>query len=118
MEALPQTKVRAVGVCNYSVRYLQELLSHAQITPAVNQIENHPALPQNDIIALCKKKGILVTAYSPLGGKGSPLTEDQTVAAIAKKYGKPSSTILLSFHSMFKMSFISLAFLLSRVKGG
>ena len=42
---LASGKVKAIGVCNYSVKFLEQLLDHATVTPAVNQIENHPSLP-------------------------------------------------------------------------
>src|ERR1700728_2596397 len=74
MEKLLATgKVKAIGVANYSAKYLNELLPRATIVPAVNQIENHPLLPQYDVSDYCKAKGILITAYSPLGSSGSPL---------------------------------------------
>src|SRR6266404_5354126 len=65
MEKLLTTgKVKAIGVCNYSKRYLEELLPQVSVIPAVNQIENHPALPQQEIVDFCKEKGIHITAYS------------------------------------------------------
>lgn len=99
MEALLSTgKTRAIGVCNYSVRYLTELLQSAQIPPAVNQIENHPYLPQDDIVGFCREKGIHITAYSPLGSTGSPLMSDAGVVAVAGKHGVEPGTVLLSWH--------------------
>lgn len=107
MEALiPTGKARAVGVSNYSVRYLEELLKVAKIVPAVNQIENHPALPQNDIYKLCKANGIRLMAYSPLGSTGGPLFEEEKVKTVAKKHGVEPAAVLLSWHSklLFFMS--------------
>jgi diketogulonate reductase-like aldo/keto reductase len=102
MEAVLKTcKARAIGVCNYSVRYLEELLQTATIIPAVNQIENHPSLPQDDIVEFCKSKGIHITAYSPLGSTGSPLMSNPTVLAIAEKHSVEPGTVLLSYHRMF-----------------
>src|ERR1700712_5719518 len=71
MEKLPQTgKTKAIGVANFSKSYLQNLLSRAEIQPAANQIENHPLLPQQEIVDFCKEHNIHVTAYSPLGSTG------------------------------------------------
>ena len=99
MEKLLQTgKVKAIGICNYSKRYLEELLPHVSITPAVNQIENHPSLPQQEIVDLCKSRGIHTTAYSPLGSSGSPLFKAEPVLAIAKKREVPVASVLLSYH--------------------
>ncbi|KAF7366654.1 Reductase-like protein [Mycena sanguinolenta] len=82
----------------YSKRYLEQLLPHATIVPAVNQIENHPALPQQEIVDLCKEKGIHIMAYSPLGSTGGPLMEAEPVKKIAEKHGVSPSTVLLSYH--------------------
>jgi glycerol 2-dehydrogenase (NADP+) len=71
----------------YSKRYLEQLLPHATIIPAVNQIENHPALPQQEIVDLCKQKGIHIMGYSPLGSTGSPLFTAEPVVKIAEKHG-------------------------------
>ncbi|KAH8691157.1 putative glycerol dehydrogenase [Talaromyces proteolyticus] len=99
MEALPATgKTRAVGVSNYSVEYLEQLLPHVTIVPAVNQIENHPQLAQQEIVEYCQAKGILIEAYSPLGSTGSPLLTAEPIVAIAKKKGVAPATVLLSWH--------------------
>jgi diketogulonate reductase-like aldo/keto reductase len=82
----------------YSKRYLEQLLPHATIIPAVNQIENHPALPQQEIVDLCKQKGIHIMGYSPLGSTGSPLFTAEPVVKIAEKHGVNPSTVLLSYH--------------------
>ncbi|KAK0633747.1 NADP-dependent oxidoreductase domain-containing protein [Immersiella caudata] len=99
MEALLSTgKTKAIGVSNYSKRYLEQLLPHATVIPAVNQIENHPALPQQEIVDLCKEKGIHIMAYSPLGSTGGPLFTAEPVVQIAEKHGVKPSTVLLSYH--------------------
>lgn len=101
MEALDKTKARAVGVSNYSPRYLEELLKVAKVVPAVNQIENHPALPQNDVVSLCRAKGIHIMAYSPLGSTGGPLFKEPVVLKVAEKHKVDPAAVLLSWHSKF-----------------
>ncbi|UNI22283.1 H/ACA snoRNP pseudouridylase subunit [Purpureocillium takamizusanense] len=99
MEALLSTgKVKAIGVCNYSKRYLEELLNHARVVPAINQIENHPSLPQQEIVDLCRARGIHVVAYSPLGSTGSPLFAAEPVVRVAERRGVGPGTVLLSYH--------------------
>jgi glycerol 2-dehydrogenase (NADP+) len=101
LEKLIQThpdKVKAIGVANYSVKYMEKLLAKATITPAVNQIENHPLLPQQEVVDFCKDKGIHVTAYSPLGSTGSPLFKDEGVLEVAKKHSVGPAAVLLSYH--------------------
>ena len=100
MEKLLATgKVKAIGVANYSVKYLEELLPSATIVPAVNQIENHPSLPQQDIVDFCKSKGIIITAYSPLGSTGAPMMTEGPIVEVAKKRGVTPACVLLSYHS-------------------
>ncbi|KAL2451922.1 D-galacturonate reductase [Exophiala dermatitidis] len=91
-------KTKAIGLCNYSKKFLEELLPHVDVVPAVNQIENHPLLPQQEIVDLCHEKGIHVTAYSPLGSTGSPLMQDLHVVKLAEQKGVSPGSILLSYH--------------------
>ncbi|KAK9115014.1 hypothetical protein Syun_021811 [Stephania yunnanensis] len=60
---------KSIGVSNFSSKKLTELLAHAKIIPAVNQVEMHSAMRQKNIREFCNKNGIHVSAYSPLGGK-------------------------------------------------
>jgi diketogulonate reductase-like aldo/keto reductase len=59
-------KARAIGVSNYTVRHLEELLARANEPPAVNQVELHPFLQQRELVELCRANGIVVEAYAPL----------------------------------------------------
>ncbi|CAK4027494.1 aldehyde reductase i [Lecanosticta acicola] len=88
MEKLLSTgKVKAIGVSNFNIRRLEDLLKKTTVVPAVNQIEAHPYLQQPDLLQYHKDKGILVQAYSPLGNNqtGEPKTvDDPKVHEIAK----------------------------------
>ncbi|KAL1648080.1 hypothetical protein SLS58_002407 [Diplodia intermedia] len=99
LEELPaKGKAKAIGVANFSVPFLEALLKEAKITPAANQIENHPYLPQQEIVDFCKSKGIHITAYSPFGSTGSPMFKEEGVQELAKKYNVGPGNILLSYH--------------------
>ena len=112
MEKLLGTgKVKAIGVANYSVRYLEELLPAISIVPAVNQLENHPFLPQQEAVDYCRDRAIHVTAYSPLGSSGSPLLSCPVVHKLATRKGVPTATILLSWHGAFPQPPLSSSFL-------
>nr|AFK35539.1 unknown [Medicago truncatula] len=68
MEALYDSgKARAIGVSNFSVKKLQDLLDVGRVPPAVNQVELHPQLQQPNLHTFCKSKGVHLSAYSPLG---------------------------------------------------
>ncbi|WOO78232.1 Glycerol 2-dehydrogenase (NADP(+)) [Vanrija pseudolonga] len=99
MEDLLRTgKVKAIGVANWSIPYLEELKKTWKVTPAVNQVELHPFLPQHALRRYCDELGILLQAYSPLGSTGAPLMADSEIAAIATKNGVAPATILISYH--------------------
>jgi diketogulonate reductase-like aldo/keto reductase len=86
-------RCRAIGVSNFMVRHLEDLLSHAKVPPAVNQIELHPWCQQRDVVAFCETHGITVVAYSPLT-KGMKL-RDPHLAAVAREAHRTPAQILL-----------------------
>ncbi|KAI9022069.1 NADP-dependent oxidoreductase domain-containing protein [Hyaloraphidium curvatum] len=93
--------VRHVGVSNFTVPQLQELLGVARIKPAANQVERHPYLPQPDLLRFCRENGIHVTAYSPLGVGMSAvpcLLADPVVAVVAKKHGCTPAQVLINWN--------------------
>ncbi|EAL86597.1 putative glycerol dehydrogenase (GCY1) [Aspergillus fumigatus Af293] len=91
-------KVKAIGVANWSIPYLEELKKKWTVVPAVNQVELHPFLPQHALKEWCDKHGILLEAYSPLGSEGAPLMSDPAIQEMAKKYGVSPATVLISYH--------------------
>jgi diketogulonate reductase-like aldo/keto reductase len=101
MEALLKTKkVKAIGVSNFNIRHLTELLSNCIVVPATNQIEKHPYLQQVELAEFCKSKNILLQAYSPLGNNqtGEPRTvDDVKVHEVAKKLGLDPGQVLVSW---------------------
>jgi len=92
-------KVKAIGVTNYSVRHLKELLKSCRIKPMVNQVEYHPRLVQKELVDFCKKEGIAVQAYASLGSSdsGQQVTffELAPVQAAAKAHGVTPAQVLL-----------------------
>jgi diketogulonate reductase-like aldo/keto reductase len=83
--ALEQGKTRSIGVSNFEIRHLEELLSYAKVKPSVNQIELHPRFNQRALREFCEMHGIHIQGYSPLG-VGS-LLEDARALEYAKKIG-------------------------------
>ena len=86
-------RVRAVGVSNFMVHHLEELLVAATLPPAVNQIEVSPFLQQREVRSYCGEHGIAVEAYSPLT-KAKRLG-DPTVVAVADAVGRSPAQVLL-----------------------
>ncbi|MGH7854414.1 MAG: aldo/keto reductase [Candidatus Binatia bacterium] len=96
-----QGKARSIGVSNFTIGHLTELLAQTDTVPAVNQVEFHPYLYQRELLEFCVARGIVVEAYSPLT-QGERLS-DRKLVAVAKKYPKAS----LSPASRTKLSFMS-----------
>lgn len=97
-QKLPKSKVRSIGVSNFTNKNLEKLLSdkNTTIVPAANQFELHPWNPEPELVKFNQKHGIVVQAYSPVGrGKGS---NDEVVQAIAKKHNADPGQVVLSWN--------------------
>ncbi|KAG2158597.1 NADP-dependent oxidoreductase domain-containing protein [Suillus bovinus] len=93
-------KVKAIGVSNFTIEHIQGLIDATGVVPAVNQIEAHPLLPQDDLVAYCKQVGVHITAYSPLGNNlvGKPMhTENAAVKEVAEKLGATPAQVLIAW---------------------
>ncbi|MCL2373305.1 MAG: aldo/keto reductase [Defluviitaleaceae bacterium] len=88
-------KAKAIGFSNYQTYHLDELQKAWTITPMVNQVELHPYLTQKPLIEYCKKLGIAMEAWSPLGAGKSTLFDEPLIIDIGKKYNKTPSQIIL-----------------------
>jgi diketogulonate reductase-like aldo/keto reductase len=86
-------RVRAIGVSNFMIRHLEELLERARIVPMVNQIEVHPFFQQREVRAWCLANNIAVAAYSPLA-KGAVLADPVVKAVAAEAGATPAQTVL------------------------
>jgi len=94
MEAILESgKARSVGVSNYGVHHLQQLLGNCKHRPAVNQIELHPYNQHADIVKFCQEQKIALEAYAPLT-RGYRIS-DPPLVKIAQKYGKTPAQILI-----------------------
>ncbi|RIB25780.1 aldo/keto reductase [Gigaspora rosea] len=93
-ELVKRGKVRSIGVSNYGVKHLKELMNiDPEIIPAVNQIEIHPWNTRKDIVSYCAEHNIIVEAFSPLT-RGKKLN-DCVLVGIAEKYNKSTAQILI-----------------------
>lgn len=103
-QLLADGKVRAIGVSNFEVKHLQELLERTEVVPAVNQIEYHPYFAQTEVEQFGREHGILTQAWSPIGGitsyrgaEGQETTtfEDPTIARIAEAHDATLAQVML-----------------------
>lgn len=84
--------IRAIGVSNFQVDHLKDLMSDAEIAPMVNQVEYHPLLSQQELLAFCKSNQVQLEAWSPLmqGNLDLPVLQE-----IAKAHGKTAAQVVL-----------------------
>ncbi|KAI3588164.1 NADP-dependent oxidoreductase domain-containing protein [Fusarium oxysporum f. sp. albedinis] len=96
-------KARAIGVSNWTIEGLKRLLSFAKVKPAVNQIEIHPFLPNEELVKFCQENDILPSAYSPLGSQnqvpttGEKVRTNETLNAVAERSGNTLAQVLLAW---------------------
>ena len=86
-------KVRAIGVCNFTPKYLQALEKTARIMPMLNQIEFHPGFTQPETVAYCTEKNIVLQAWSPFG-RGEAFS-NKTLQDLAVKYDRTPAQVCL-----------------------
>jgi alcohol dehydrogenase (NADP+) len=106
-QAVKEGLVKNIGVSNFSQKKLDNLLLNAKIKPCMNQVECHPYLQQDELLAYCKKNDIVLTAYSPLGSKDRPISlkgdnepillENTIINQIAQKHQVTSAQILIKW---------------------
>lgn len=97
-------RVRAIGVANYTVPFLEELKSYSSIIPAVNQIEFTPWLYQKDVLDQCKKQGTQLQSYSPLT-RGIKFNDPRLIK-LCNKYQRSPAQIILNWNIQLGVSTI------------
>ena len=107
LKARQQGLVRHVGVSNFSIKKIKDLLTKTDDVPEVNQVELHPLLQQTSLIDFCKNNGIHVTSYSPLGSSDRHISLKSTdepsllkhpgILEIAEKHGSSAAQVLIKW---------------------
>lgn len=86
-------RVKAIGVSNFQIHHLEDLMKEAEVKPMVNQVEYHPRLTQKELQSFCQEHGIQLEAWSPL--MQGQLLDHQVLKEIANKYGKSIAQVIL-----------------------
>jgi diketogulonate reductase-like aldo/keto reductase len=91
-------RCRAIGLSDISLDQVKEIFEAGRIKPAVAHVESHPYLPQWDLLDYCRKNGIVLQAFAPLGHSSEPrLLEDPLITAIARRVNKTPAQVLLAW---------------------
>ncbi|TKR79921.1 hypothetical protein L596_014071 [Steinernema carpocapsae] len=98
-------KIRSLGLSNFAEHQIDRVLAEGEINPAVLQVEMNVYLQQPELLQFCEEKGIVITAYSPLGNAAQPmrngnqplLLNDSTLKEIAEAHGKSVAQVAIRF---------------------
>ncbi|WP_312302681.1 aldo/keto reductase [Chryseobacterium sp.] len=97
-ELYQQGKIKAIGVCNFTVEKLEELKANSTVLPVINQIELHPVFQQKELQVYDRENNIVTQPWSPLGNGNADLLNNEALKAVAEKYGKTVAQVILRWH--------------------
>jgi len=91
-------QARSIGVSNFLVQHLEHVIAETGVTPAVNQIELHPAYSQREMVEFATARGIHIESWGPLGQGKYDLFAESAVAKAAKATDKSPAQVVLRWH--------------------
>lgn len=97
-ELYKEGKIKAIGVCNFTVEKLEELKANSTVLPVINQIELHPVFQQKELQVYDRENNIITQPWSPLGNGNANLLSNAELKAIAEKYNKTVAQVILRWH--------------------
>ncbi len=97
-KAYKEGKVKAIGLSNFNVRQIQEILDVCEVKPAVLQTEVHPYSQEKELKAFLDQTGIVIQAWYPLGHGDKALQQEPLFTQLAREYGKSNAQIILRWH--------------------
>lgn len=97
-KAYKEGKIKAIGISNFPVEKIQEILDQCEIVPAVMQVECHPYYPAEAVKAFCDQHHIKLQSWYPLGHGNSDMLNDSVFVNLAQKYHKSTVQIILRWH--------------------
>ncbi|MCC3869298.1 aldo/keto reductase [Terrisporobacter mayombei] len=109
-----EKKVRAIGVCNFTVKQIEEIIGFSEINPMVNQIEIHPKRSEKELLKVCKRHNIVVQAWSPI--MRGQLSSNTIIKKLSQKYNKSEAQIILRWHLQNNVIAIPKTSKLNRIK--
>lgn len=107
-------RIKAIGVSNFQVHHLENLLQKTEVKPVINQVEFHPKLTQLEVREYCKKNDIRVEAWSPL--MNADLLNNETILNIAQTHNKSAAQVILRWDLQHGVITIPKSMTPSRIK--
>ena len=98
IEIVGSGRASSIGVANFEIEHLQQLIEETGVRPAVNQIELHPLHQRRELVEYCREFGIAVQSWGPLAQGKSDLFERDEVVAAANAHGKTPAQVILRWH--------------------
>ena len=97
-KAYKEGKVRAIGLSNFNMEQIKEILSICEVKPAILQTEVHPYFQEKELKKYLSGQGMAIQAWYPLGHGDKALIEEPVFSRLAQKYGKSNAQIILRWH--------------------
>ena len=97
IELQQEGKAKSIGVSNFPIPQLEEIIAETGVVPVMHQIELHPEFQQSELRRYHAEKGILTEAWSPLG-QGGDILKDPVITAIAETHGVDAGQVIIAWH--------------------
>ena len=98
IEIAESGRAKSIGVSNFEIEHLEEIISETGVVPVVNQVELHPLHQRKELVAFCAKHDIKIEAWGPLSQGKSDLLERPSLREIADAHGKTPAQVVLRWH--------------------
>ena len=105
-KAYREGKLRAIGVSNFPVEKLKEVLNTCEIRPMLMQVECHPYYPAEQVKPFCDENEIRLQSWFPLGHGNRDMLDEPLFAELAEKYGKSAPQVILRWHAQMNFGFV------------
>ena len=97
-KAYKEGKVKAIGLSNFNMEQMKEILAICEVKPAVLQTEVHPYFQEKELKRFLSNEGIMIQSWYPLGHGDKSLLQEPLFSKLGKKYGKSNAQIILRWH--------------------
>lgn len=97
-ELYQEGKIKAIGVCNFTIEKIEELKASTSVLPVINQIELHPVFQQKELQVYNRENNMVTQPWSPLGNGNAGLLENEKLKVIAEAHQKTVAQVILRWH--------------------